>query len=120
MNLSPIPGIALFQFAAGARDFSCCLFGGSFCNAGRLGGTVINLNRHIRTHLAAKGAAGAVAGLDYLGVVVAGLVKQLAHPDIGPRTLGHAQAATLTPLFVYLDISHKMPKTVLIHLCQRN
>jgi len=39
--------------------------------------------------------------------MVPGLAKQLAHPDIGPRAHCHAQAAPLTPLFVYLDISHK-------------
>jgi len=67
--------------------------------------------------LAAQGAGGAIFGVDYLGVMVACLVKQLAHPDITPRALGHTKATPLTPLFVYPDISHKMPKINLLSFC---
>jgi hypothetical protein len=34
-------------------------------------------------------------------------VKQLAHPDITPRAIGHTKAAPLTPLAVDLYIRHK-------------
>jgi len=99
---------------------SCRLFGGCLLNAGGLGGISFDPDCHVRAHLAAKSAPGALGLVDYLGVMVPCLVKQLAHPDITQRTLGHAKATPLTPLFVYLDISHKTPKTVLIHLSRLN
>jgi len=109
-------GIALFHLSAGVSRCCFVLFGGGFIYRCGLFGILSNLNRHVRAHLTAQGAAGAVGGVNYLGVMEAGVVKQLAHPDIGPWTLGHAKAAPFTPLFVYLDISHKMPKTVLTHI----
>jgi len=72
----------LVGFAAKARRRRRFLALCYFLNASGLFRVLFYPDCHVRAHLTAKRTPCALGLVDYLGVVVAGLVKQLAHPDI--------------------------------------